>query len=269
MRTDQVWRRLFVTGWLASAGVAGLALRQWRGRLQEAEARAEEAERTREEVARRRAMEERVRIARDLHDSLTHSISVITLQAGVAVHLAEKRGEPVPAALDAIRAASAEATRELRRTLSVLREDEELTHDDGLERLPTLVEHAGASGVTVTLVVRGEERPLPGIVDHAAYRLLQEALTNVRRHAGAVPATITLDYGPECLVVLVEDDGPPLCQPWAPGHGVTGMRERVAALDGRLHTGPRPDGGFLVRAELPLSRSDQADHTSRDDRAPR
>ncbi|MBX6391290.1 MAG: hypothetical protein IRZ08_20250 [Frankia sp.] len=252
MRTDQVWRRLFVTGWLVSAGVTGLAVRQWQGRLREAEARAEEAERTREEAARRRAMEERLRIARDLHDSLTHSISVITLQAAVAIHLAEKRGEEVPAALEAIREASTEATRELRRTLSVLRDNEDFAKDDGLERLPVLIERAEGSGVAVKLVVTGQERPLPEAVSNTAYRLVQEALTNVRRHAGPVATTITLDYRPASLVVRVEDEGPRLRRPWAPGHGLTGMRERVEALGGELHTGPRPEGGFTVHAELPL-----------------
>src|SRR5690242_17000373 len=121
MRTDRGRRRLYGAGWLISAGVTAVAFRMWHLHLREVEQRAEEAERTRDEVARRRAVEERLRIARELHDSLTHSISVIRVQAGVAAHLARKRGEDVPPALQAIAEASADAARELRATLSVLR----------------------------------------------------------------------------------------------------------------------------------------------------
>ena len=122
MRTDRAWRRFYGAGWLISAGVALAAGRMWQLHLREVEQRAEEAERTRDEAARRRAVEERLRIARELHDSLTHSISVIQVQAGVAVHLARKRGEEPPAALAAIQEASADAARELRATLGVLRQ---------------------------------------------------------------------------------------------------------------------------------------------------
>src|SRR3954469_23506745 len=125
MRTDRRWRRLYGAGWLISAGVTLVAFRMWNLNLREVEQRAEEAERTRDEVARRRAVEERLRIARDLHDSLTHSISVIRVQAGVAVHLARKRGEEAPPALLAITEASADAAWELRATLGVLRAAED------------------------------------------------------------------------------------------------------------------------------------------------
>src|ERR1700759_3464416 len=121
MRTDRGWRRFYAAGWLISAGVMAVTFRMWQLHVREVEQRAQEAERTRDEVALRRAVEERLRIARELHDSLTHSISVIQVQAGVAVHLAKKRGEEVPAALAAIQEASADASRELRSTLGVLR----------------------------------------------------------------------------------------------------------------------------------------------------
>ena len=128
MRTDRGWRRVYATGWLVSAGITLVAGRMWQLHLREVEQRAEEAERTREEAAARRAVEERLRIARELHDSLTHSISVVQVQAGVAVHLARKRGEEISPALLAIAEAGADAARELRATLGVLRSHDE---DDG------------------------------------------------------------------------------------------------------------------------------------------
>jgi signal transduction histidine kinase len=250
MRTDRGWRRFYAAGWLISAGITLVAARMWQLHLREVEQRAEEAERTRDEAARRKAMAERLRIARELHDSLTHSISVIKVQAGVAVHLARKRGEEVPPALAAIQEASADAARELRATLSVLRRD----HDgSGLDQLPSLTERARAAGQGVTVTVTGSQRRLPPDIDQAAYRIIQEALTNVTRHAGQASACVHLGYGPAALTVQVDDDGTGAsAQPAAPGLGLIGMRERVTALGGELHAGPRAGGGFRVRAELPL-----------------
>jgi signal transduction histidine kinase len=231
--------------------------RIWQLHVLEVEQRAEEAERTRDEAARRRAMEERLRIARELHDSLTHSISVIRVQAGVAVHLARKRGEEVPPALLAIQEASADALRELRTTLSVLR-SEDNGDGSGLGQLDSLVARARAAGLPVTLTVTGAERPLPPDVDQAVYRIVQEALTNVSRHAGQACASVHLYYTPDALSVQVDDDGPGAgasagagLRPAGPGLGLIGMRERVTALGGRLHAGPRDGGGFQVRAEFP------------------
>jgi signal transduction histidine kinase len=250
MRTDRGWRRFYATGWLVSAAITAVAFRQWQANLREVEKRAEEAERTREEVARRRAVEERLRIARDLHDSLTHSISVIRLQAGVAVHLARKHGQEVPEALLAIHAASLDAISELRSTLDTLRRDDE-PDGHGLDRLTSLVERAEAAGVPTRLHVRGTARTVPPEVDRTAYRIVQEGLTNVGRHAGSARADVRLTYGADCLTVEVEDDGRKLARAPVPGLGLVGMRERVTALGGSLHTGPRPDGGFAVRADLP------------------
>src|SRR6201995_3646458 len=137
MRTDRGWRRFYAAGWLISAGVMAVTFRMWQLHVREVEQRAQEAERTRDEVALRRAVEERLRIARELHDSLTHSISVIQVQAGVAVHLAKKRGEEIPPALLAIQEASTDAVRELRATLGVLRGDED-TEGSGLCHLQSL-----------------------------------------------------------------------------------------------------------------------------------
>lgn len=234
-------------GWFLCAVVTGLADRNWQAYLRQTEQRALEAERTREEAALRRAGEERLRIARELHDSLTHSISIVKLQAGVAVHLARKRGESVPPALLAIQEASGEAMRELRSTLEVLRTDE------AMGTPAVLVERARAAGLAVDLAVTGEERELPATVEKAVYRIVQEALTNAARHAGPAKVQVQLAYGEGEVTVAVADDGSaaPDCPP-APGIGLTGMRERVTALGGTLRAAPRAEGGFEVRAELPL-----------------
>ena len=232
-----------------------VTFRMWQLHVREVEQRAEEAERTREEAARRRAMEERLRIARELHDSLTHSISVIQVQAGVAVHLARKRGEDVPPALLAIQEAGADAVRELRATLGVLRSGQD-GDGSGLSQLDSLVARARAAGLPVTVTVTGEQRPLPPEVDQAAYRIVQEALTNVSRHAGrrrrrvgspALHAGHPL--GPGRRRRQGRGTG---TWPSGPGLGLAGMRERVSALGGRLQAGPQDGGGFQVRAELPV-----------------
>ncbi|MEU6431910.1 sensor histidine kinase [Microbispora sp. NPDC046973] len=261
-----------LVGWFVAANVAGVVSRQRRAYLRQAEQRAVEAERTREEVALRRAGEERLRIARELHDSLTHSISIIKVQAGVAVHLARKRGDDVPAALLAIQDASADAMRELRATLEVLREPgpDDAPGTARTDRIGELVERARSAGVPATLAISGTPRALPPEVDLTAYRIVQEALTNVARHAGPASASVHVRYLPDALVVRVEDDGRGAATPrngadgtsetgtvMRPeavrvGVGLTGMRERVSALGGRLQTGPGADGGFTIHAELPL-----------------
>ncbi|CNE76598.1 sensor histidine kinase yfiJ [Mycobacterium tuberculosis] len=243
-------------GWFVAAFGAAAVARARQAYLEEAERRAAEAERTREEAALRRAGEERLRIARELHDSLTHSISIIKVQAGVAVHVARRRGEEVPPALLAVQEASGDAMRELRATLEVLRESGGSADEapaSGLDRLGDLVERARSTGLPATVTISGARRDLPAEVDRAAYRIVQEALTNVSRHSGGASAAVRIDYTGAGLVVRVDDDGkadpdaPPV-----PGTGLLGMRERVAALGGRLRAEPRPEGGFTVCAELPL-----------------
>ncbi|NKY34958.1 sensor histidine kinase [Nocardia speluncae] len=231
--------------WLVAAAAAGEALRQ-------AERRADEAERTREETARRRADEERLHIARELHDSLTHQISVIKVQAEAAVHVAQKRGEKVPESLLAIREAGRHAARDLRATLEVLRDDD-TTPRQGLDDVPELVHRARATDLAATLTIDGQRRELPAAVDRTVYRIVQESLTNTSRHAGATTARIRIDYRPDTLVVQVEDDGN--AEPGSPpvhGVGLLGMRERVTALGGQLRAAPRAEGGFSVRAEIPV-----------------
>ncbi|MGS0684967.1 sensor histidine kinase [Nakamurella sp. GG22] len=237
-------RDILPLAWLVAAGAAGEALRQ-------AERRAEEAERTREEVALRRADEERLRIARELHDSLTHQISVIKVQAEVAVHLARKQGKPVPESLLAILEAGREATRELRSTLEALRHDE--TPAPGLDSLPALVRQAHSSGLETHLTIDGDQTSVPTAVDRTAYRIVQESLTNITRHAAATIASVRLDYRPDALVIQIDDDGTATSDAApAPGVGLLGMRERVTALGGQLHAAPRSEGGFSVHAELPV-----------------
>ncbi|GGP83699.1 sensor histidine kinase [Streptomyces sindenensis] len=253
---ETVERALLLLGWFLCAGVTGLIDKNWQAYLHQTEQRALDAERTREETALRRAGEERLRIARELHDSLTHSISIVKLQAGVAVHLARKRGIAVDPALLAIQEAGGEAMRELRATLEVLRTDgpQEPPPGTGLARIGELTERARAAGITLSVHIDGGERTLPADVDRTAYRIVQEALTNVARHAGRARTTVRLGYTDHALTVAVVDEGPcPPGAPITPGTGLTGMRERVAALGGTLTAAPRPDGGFAVRAELPLA----------------
>ncbi|WP_060181126.1 sensor histidine kinase [Streptomyces sp. IMTB 1903] len=234
--------------WLVAAAAAGEALRQ-------AEQRADEAERTREETARRRADEERLHIARELHDSLTHQISVIKVQSEAAVHVARKRGEPVPEALLAIREAGREASRELRATLEALRDDD-TTPPHGLDHLPELVERAGGTGLRATLTIEGQRHDVPAAVGRTVYRIVQESLTNIARHADATTASVRIDYHPHAVALQVDDNGraTPETAP-VPGIGLLGMRERVTALGGRLRAAPRDEGGFTVRAELPVERA--------------
>jgi signal transduction histidine kinase len=206
--TAEVTQRWFLAiGWMVAAIVGGTLAARYQTYLAAVEQRAEEAERTREEVARRRADEERLRIARELHDSLTHSISIIKVQAGVAIHLARKREEPIPEALLVIEQAGGDAMRELRATLEVLRADDDT--GSGLDRLSILLDGARRAGLPVSLDVTGDPRNVPAPVGRAAYRIIQESLTNVRRHAGPeATASVRLGYHEGELSVRVDDDGP-------------------------------------------------------------
>jgi signal transduction histidine kinase len=228
-----------------------------------ARARAEQ-ERAAEEQQRRQASDERLRIARELHDVLGHHLSLINVQAGVGLHLIDERPEQARAALSAIKQASSEALREVRSVLAALRPEAEAAPRapaPGLADVPDLV--AGA-GLPVDLTIEGTPEDLPPEVDRAAYRIVQEALTNVRRHAGPdATATLVVGYRPDRLDVQVSDDGigVPVSHDGAvshdsadgaePGNGIAGMRERATALGGTLHAGPRDDGGFEVVARLP------------------
>ncbi len=224
--------------------------------------RAAELKHTQAEEARRRASEERLLIARELHDVLAHNISLINVQAGVALHLLDERPDQARPALAAIKDASKEALGELRSVLDILRQADDGSHAPraptaGLRDLDGLVERTRAAGLDVSLEVDGEARPVPAGVDLAAFRIVQEALTNVVRHAGADRATVRLTYGDDELRVQVDDDGrgssaPPPAGDHPGGRGIAGMQERVHALGGRFEAGPRPGRGFRVRASLPI-----------------
>ena len=216
-----------------------------------------EAARAHREEERRRASEERLRIAQELHDVLAHNISLINVQAGVALHLIDERPEQARTALAAIKTASNEALSELRSVLDVLRrgyEEPPRSPTLGLARLDDLLSKTKATGLTVTTRVDGAPRALPAEVDLAAYRIVQEALTNVTRHAGRAAATVRIGYGERDLIVQVEDDGRGSSTTAVPGggRGIRGMRERATALGGELEAGPRAGGGFGVSARLPL-----------------
>jgi signal transduction histidine kinase len=245
-------RFLGVLAWVLVVLCAGEVSRYHRAYVGESKRRADEAERTREEEFRRRATEERLRIARELHDVLAHKISLINVQAGAALHRREP--EQAYAALGAIKDASKETLRELRTTLGVLRQVDEaqpLSPAPSLDHLDDLISRTEDAGLPVRLIVSGDRPDLPAQVDLAAYRIVQEALTNAVRHAGEATATVLVRYNADHLVVEICDDGAGAEAP--EGNGIRGMRERAAALCGTLAADPRPGGGFLVRASLPLS----------------
>lgn len=241
-------QELGITAWvlaiLALSELVRIRREQW------ALARAERAA-----AEKRKVDEERLRIARELHDVLAHSISVINVQAGVGLALLDTHPEQARSALTTIKAASKEALGEVRQVLDTLRTpgDAPRAPAPGLDRLPELVEQAAAAGLTVTVEADGTARALTPGVDLAAFRILQEALTNVVRHSGARTARVRLAWQPRALELRVDDDGPATGAPvGGSGNGLVGMRERAAALGGSLEAEPRPDGGFRVVARLPL-----------------
>jgi signal transduction histidine kinase len=219
--------------------------------------RAAELAQVRDAETRQRVSEERLRIAREVHDILAHNISLINVQAGTALHRAHRSEEDAYRALDTIKQVSQNTLGELRSLLGALRdtgEEAPRAPVPGLARLADLVASATASGVTVNVEVIGERPSLPAGVDLACYRIVQEALTNVARHAGPARATVRVSYGEDEVVVEVDDDGR-ANGVFVAGTGITGMTERANALGGTVDAGPGPGGGFRVRAWLPLQRA--------------
>ena len=221
-----------------------------------------ELERARAEQARQAVAEERLRLARELHDVVAHSISVIAVQSGVGAHVAKTQPEEAAKALAAIEATSRAALTELRRLLGVLRQEDEPQGDlapvPGLADLDSLLAEVAKAGLAVRLQVEGRPAPLPAGVDLSAYRIVQEALTNVVKHAGPARAQVAIRYRDHEVMVEVTDDGRGAAAPTGDGrarvgHGLIGMRERVAVFGGDLEVGPRPGGGFRVAARLPLA----------------
>ncbi|MDQ4134322.1 MAG: sensor histidine kinase [Actinomycetota bacterium] len=253
------WLPLVSVGWAAAAVFLGDAARNRRAYLSGLEERARRLEETREEEARRQVAEERVRIARDLHDVVAHSLASINVQSGVAAHVIEQRPEEARRALLAIKETSKEALDELRATLGMLREGDSAAPRrpaPSLARLDTLVESSERAGLPVIIDVIGEVRPLPPVVDMTAYRIVQESLTNVVRHAGAATARVSVSYGPAFVDLEIVDDGrggP--APPNGGGHGIAGMNERAVSVGGRLEAGPHAGGGFRVSARLPTGPS--------------
>jgi len=242
---------LLLAGWLLALAIAAEATR-----IAAERAAATIANRRTEQ--RRNQSEERLRIARDLHDVIGHNISLMNVQASMGLDLMDSQPEQARAALSAIKSVSKEALEELRTMLTTLRQDDDVAPRSpapGLDRLPELIELTTAAGLTVEVEVRGKARPLPAAVHLAAYRIIQESLTNVARHTGRAQVTVRVTYSEAEVRLEIEDDGTPLSDRGAAigtGSGITGMRERAAALGGDLSAGFRRGGGFLVSAWLPV-----------------
>jgi signal transduction histidine kinase len=243
----------------ALAIAAGDATRSHRAYLAEAEARARQAEADRETEAARRVTEERLHIARELHDALGHQLALIHIQAEVAAHALTDPPPPAAQALTHVRTASRAALGQLNDTVALLRQPDEVAAPvepaTGLAGIGGLLATFERSGLSIDVRVEGPTRPLPTVTDLAAYRVVQESLTNVRKHAGPTAVLVRLRSDEDTLHVVV-DNTAGAAKPTGgnrPGHGLVGMRERISALGGTLHAGPRPDGGYRVSASLPLS----------------
>jgi signal transduction histidine kinase len=233
----------------------GLALRRQRAQALRLRVLADRLDREREERARAAVIEERTRIARELHDEIAHSVSVIAVQADAAEGALERDPGLAREPLAAIKTTARSALVEMRRLLGVLREAGEaptLSPPPGLAQLGVLVEQARRTGLVAELRVEGQPVTLPAGLDATAYRIVQEGLTNVRKHAGPAQVRVVVGYGMSDLELEVRDDGRGVRSGDGAGHGLLGVRERVALYGGEMHAGPAPGGGYLLRARLPL-----------------
>jgi signal transduction histidine kinase len=237
--------------WFGVAAVLGLVVRTRSLRAERSESRVTTLETERETVLR----EERARIARELHDVIAHSVSVIVIQAGAAEPLVDEDPDQAREALRSIRSTASDALGEMRRLLGILRTTDDelvLNPQPSVAQLEPLLAQTRMAGLEVGLRVEGTPRPIPPGLDLAAYRIVQEALTNTRKHSRASRADVSLRYTPSTLEVEIVDDGTAATATASNGgHGLVGMRERVALYDGTLNTGAREDGGYTVRAVLP------------------
>ena len=242
---------IFFTAW-----VVGDNLRNRRARVAELEDRAARLERERELQAARAIAEERQRIARELHDVVAHSVSVMVVQAQAAKRTLARSPDQATAALDSIEDCGRSALDELRRVVGVLRRSEDVAEtapQPTVADIDTLVSQVTEAGLCVEYQVEGDVRPLPPGIDLSAYRIVQEALTNALKHAGPARARVVVSYGERSLRLTVADDGRGAAVAARPGgHGLIGMRERVSMFGGSINTGPRSGGGYEVTAELPL-----------------
>ncbi|MDT0399276.1 MULTISPECIES: sensor histidine kinase [Streptomyces] len=246
--------------WMALPLVGGSLARLRGDYLEAVKARAEHAERTREEEARLRVTEERMRIARELHDVVAHHLALANAQAGTAAHLSRSDPEQSRKILDDLTGTTSSALRELKATLGLLRQDdrpkgEGLEPAPGLARLPELIDSYRTAGLEVVVHQEGVRRPLTPGVDLTAYRIVQEALTNVAKHALERAAHVSFTYADSRLLITVSNDGPATATAvngTSGGFGLRGMRERAQSIGGDLCAGPRPEGGFEVTTALPL-----------------
>ncbi|WP_248958485.1 sensor histidine kinase [Sphaerisporangium perillae] len=263
----------FRIGALVMSAALGESVRSRRVIAAEAQERAELAERTREEEARARVDAERLRIAREVHDTVAHAIAIINVQSGVTAHVLDKRPEVAREALRAIEQTSSRALREMRAILGVLRDDDNgRVPYPGLGQIDELTAKAREAGLDIKLEETSPAAPLPSAVESAAYRIVQESITNVIRHVGPTRVTVALNPGIDVLEIRVTDEGRraapgddpadphlPAQHPTStgssamPGRGIPGMRERCQLLGGELDAGPLPGGGFEVKARLPLT----------------
>ncbi|RVX41843.1 signal transduction histidine kinase [Nonomuraea polychroma] len=270
---DAIGWVFFRIGASVMSAALGESVRSRRVIAAEAQERAELAERTREEEARARVDAERLRIAREVHDTVAHAIAIINVQSGVTAHVLDKRPEVAREALQAIEQTSSRALREMRAILGVLRDDGNgRVPYPGLEQIDELTAKAREAGLDIKLEATSAAAPLPSAVESAAYRILQESITNVIRHVGPTRVTVVLNPGFEVLEIRVTDEGrraapgdDPADQHLSaqhptstgssakPSRGILGMRERCQLLGGELDAGPLPGGGFQVKARLPLA----------------
>jgi signal transduction histidine kinase len=241
---------------ITTAWAIGYAVRQQRMYAASLRERADQQALEQRAEARRAVSEERLRIARELHDVVAHTMSVIAVQAGVANHVADDRPDEVRRALSSIEETSRGALREMRALLGVLRDDgnQGVAPAPGLAELGALVRRAAVAGVRVDLEVTGEAPALSAGLELAAYRVVQEAVTNVIKHAATDRCQVIVAYRPDAFTVEVVDDGSATTSSHA-GHGIAGMRERVGMYGGEFHAGPRPGHGFRVTARFPLTAS--------------
>ncbi|MGY2081546.1 sensor histidine kinase [Modestobacter sp. SYSU DS0657] len=250
---SQAWENLFFSLLLWGAWAVGLLTRRSRERAERLGRLAARLDAERELAEATAVAEERARIARDVHDSVAHSVSVMVLQVG-ALRTTVEPGSRVAEVLRGVERVGREAVDELRGLVGLLREAPGAGAPPSLDRVPELLAEVRGAGLPVTLAVHGEPRELPQAVDVSAYRVLQEALSNVLRHAGRVPTVVSLRHEPATLVLQVDDEGSgvPVPVAGAGGHGLVGIRERVGVLGGAVEAGPRPEGGFRLRVCFPL-----------------
>jgi len=278
------WRRAIAAGFLVAAGLAvvlvtipdpswqsaistwaslsvvwvvAVVIRLYRGSIERAERRAALFAADREARAREAVAEERTRLARELHDSVGHALNIVVLHAGAAQRVLDAKPDLVREALGNIETAGRQALGDIERMLGILRAPDEAAGLDaapGVAQVEALCAQVREAGLPVALEVVGEPRALPSSLDLTAFRLIQEALTNTLKHAGKTRATVILTYAADALEITVLDEGKGAAAFTAEGggRGLVGMRERVATFRGDLEAGPRPEGGFAVRARLPL-----------------